>query len=88
MPGQHEAPHATLLRGACCLQWFKAQDVSGLPYPKGADLNMLLDHNPRSAGRMRSCLSPGAAELNEYEKTLEALGLDNRAMLVMRWAAT
>ena len=88
MPGQHEAPHTTLLRSACCLQCFKAQDVSCLPYPKGADLNMLPDHNPRSAGTMSSCLSTGAAELNEYEKTLEALGLDNRAMLVMRWAAT
>lgn len=35
-----------------------------------------------------SLSTAGAAELNDYEKTLEALGLDNRAMLVMRWAAT
>ena len=29
----------------------------------------------------------GAVELSDPKQTLEALGLDNRAMLVMRWAA-
>lgn len=57
---------------------------------KRAELNMLLLRQgiiSCSLVTYAHASTAGAAELNDPEQTLEALGLDNRAMLVMRWAA-